>query len=140
MREKHLKANKGISMTDIVVAISILMLFVGVIGNLYYQVALQSNMIRLNTIAVYYSIKIAENIDRIAYDNVTNELNNNNTLKDNCKIEIIDPFKVTINVENYNKDDSSKKDIIKIVTIRVEYQFFQETRAYELKKLKIKEQ
>lgn len=140
MREKHLKANKGISMTDIVVAISILMLFVGVIGNLYYQVALQSNMIRLNTIAVYYSIKIAENIDRITYDNVTNELNNNNTLKDTCKIEIIDPFKVTINVENYNKDDSSKKDIIKIVTIRVEYQFFQETRAYELKKLKIKEQ
>lgn len=135
MKEKDLKANKGISMMDIVVAISILTLFVGVIGNLYYQVGLQSNMIHLNAIAVYYSIKIAENIDKIPYEQVTNDLNN--TLKETYNIN--DSFNASIHVENYNKDDSSQKDILKIVTIKIEYKCFQETRAYELKKLKIKE-
>lgn len=122
-------------MADLAAGIAILCIFVGVIGNLYYQIAFRSNMIRLNTIAIYYSVKIAEDIDRIAYEEVTNNLNTN--LK--TKYQIPDFLNVTINVRNYNEIDTTKQDIIKIVTIKVEYTFNNQTDYYQIEKLKIKE-
>lgn len=135
MKKQRLKANNGISMTDVIIAMMILCLFVGVIGNLYYQIALQSNMIRFNAVAVYYVVKIAEDLDRIPYEEVTNELNN--TIK--TTYQTPDLLTMTLNVQNYNETDSSKEDIIKIVTITAEYQCFGDTKVYEVKKLKIKE-
>lgn len=135
MNKKILKANNGISMTDVIIAMIILCMFVGVIGNLYYQISLQSNFIRLNTMAVYYTVKIAEDIDKMSYEEVTNDLNTN--LKINY--EIPDLFNITISVKNYNEIDTTKEDIIKIVNIKVEYEFNKQTKYYEIEKLKMKE-
>lgn len=135
MNKKILKANNGISMTDVIIAIIILCMFVGVIGNLYYQISLQSNFIRLNTIAVYYTVKIAEDIDKMPYEEVTNDLNTN--IK--TTYQIPDLFNATIEVQNYNEIDTTKEDIIKIVTIKIEYEFNKQTKYYEIEKLKIKE-
>lgn len=135
MKKIGLKQNKGMTMTDIIISIIILCLFTGVIGNLYYQIVFNNNMIKMNSIAVYYVVKISEEIDKISYEEVTSELAN--TLKE--KYSIPDSYVITINVENYNKDDSSKEDIIKIVTIKAEYKCFKEEQKYEIKKLKIKE-
>lgn len=135
MNKKILKANNGISMTDVIIAIIILCMFVGVIGNLYYQISLQSNFIRLNTMAVYYTVKIAEDIDKMPYEEVTNDLNTN--IK--TTYQIPDLFNATIEVQNYNEIDTTKEDIIKIVTIKIEYEFNKQTKYYEIEKLKIKE-
>lgn len=135
MKIKKLKTNQGISMVDVIIAIIILCMFVGVIGNLYYEIALESNMIKYNSIASYYTVKIAENIDRMPYESVTNNLNT--TLKEDYSFP--DLYNITIDVKNYNEDDTSKKDIIKIVTIRAEYQVFNDERSYQIKKIKIKE-
>lgn len=135
MKIKNLKANSGISMVDVIIAMLILCMFVGVIGNLYYQIAFQSNMIRYNAIAVYYTVKIVEHIDRISYEEVTDDLNN--TLKE--YYEIPDLFNITVDVQNYNETDTSKKDIIKIVTIKTEYEVLGSPQVYEVKTLKIKE-
>lgn len=135
MNIKKLKTNNGISMVDVMVAILILCMFVGVIGNLYYEILYQNNKIHLNAIAVYYTVKVAEEIDRISYEEVTNELNS--ILKDNFQIP--DLINVTVDIQKYNSDDTSKQDIIKIITIRAEYQVLNETEIYEIKKLKIKE-
>lgn len=135
MNKKNLKKNNGISMMDVILAIIILCIFVGVIGNLYYQIILNNNLIRLNAIAVYYAVKIAEDTDKMTYDEVNNDLNQN--LK--TKYDIPNLLNITVDVQNYNKNDSTKQDIIKILTINVEYKCFEESRFYELKKLKIKE-
>ena len=135
MEKTSLKQNKGMTMTDVIAAIIILCLFTGIIGNLYYQIVFNSNMIKLNSTAVYYVVKISEEIDKISYEEVTRELAN--TLKE--KYSIPDSYVITINVENYNKDDPSKEDIIKIVTIKAEYECFKEQKQYEIKKRKIKE-
>lgn len=135
MKIRNLKANNGISMVDLIIAVLILCMFVGVIGNLYYQIAFQSNMIRYNAIAVYYTVKIAEDTDRMSYEEVTNDLNN--ALKEDYQIP--DSFNITVDIENYNEDDTSKIDIIKIVNIRTEYEVLGSTQVYEIKKLKIKE-
>lgn len=135
MKKNKLKQNKGALMADAIAAIIILCIFTGVVGNLYYQIALNNNLVLLNANSVYYVVKIAEEIDRISYEDVTNELTN--TLKE--KYDIPDLYVINIKVENYNKEDSSKEDIIKIITIKSEYECFNQTGKYEIKKLKIKE-
>lgn len=135
MKKLKLKSNKGVSTVDVVTAVIILSLFVGIIGNLYYQIAKNNAMIRSNTIAVYYAIKIAEDIDKMSYENVENNLNENI----NKNYGLPENFDAKINIENYNKDDSSKQDIIKKVNITINYTFLKEERNYKIDKLKIKE-
>ena len=135
MKKINLKQNKGITMTDIVIAIIILCLFTGVVGNLYYQILSRSSMIRSNGVAIYYVVQVAERIDKIAYEEVTNELSA--SLKD--ELLIPDSFDITINVEKYSEMDTSKEDIIKLVTIKAEYEVLKEKKEFTIKKLKIKE-
>lgn len=135
MNIKKIKTSNGISMTDVIIAVLILCMFVGVIGNLYYKISYQSHMVRFDAIATYYTVKIAEEIDRISYEEVTNDLNT--TLKQTLGIP--DLINITVDVENYNSSDTSKKDIIKIVTIKAEYEVLNEKQTYEIKTLKVKE-
>lgn len=135
MKKLKLKSNNGVSTIDVVTAVTILSLFVGIIGNLYYQIVKNNAMIRSNTIAVYYAIKIAEDIDKMSYENVDNNLNENI----NQNYGLPENFDAKINVEKYNQDDSSKQDIIKKVNITINYTFLKEERNYKIDKLKIKE-
>lgn len=135
MKKIDLKANKGVTVTDVIVAVIILSLFVGIIGNMFYQIAKNSNMIRYNTIAVYYAIKIAENIDIMSYEEVTNELNNNIIEK----YEMPEGFDGIIEVSKCNEEDLTKEDIIKKVKITINYTFLNDQRSYKIEKLKIKE-
>ena len=135
MKKQYLKGNKGVTITDIVVAMIILSLFVGLIGNLYYQIALQNSIVQSNAVAAYYVVKIAEDIDKMPYESVTNELSN--TVKQTY--ELPDGINIMITVEKYSEIDPTKEDIVKTVSIRAEYECFEQTRVYEVKKLKIKE-
>ena len=120
---------------DVVIGMLILCLFVGVIGGLFYQIGLNSKIMESNAVATNYAIKIAEDIDKMAYDDVTNNLNS--TLLTGYNIQ--DNFSVNIDVKNYNESDPSKEDIIKIVDITVNYNIFDRDETYKIKKLKIKE-
>lgn len=135
MKKINWKANKGVTMNDIVIAMIILSLFVGVISSLFYQIAYHNTSIQMNAMAVHYAVRIAESIDKMKYEEVDETLNN--TL--NETYELPDSFNATIKVDNYSQNDTSKLDIIKIVRIEVDYEFMNETRSYGLKKLKIKE-
>lgn len=135
MKKNFLKRNAGVTLSDTVVAIIILSLFVGVIGNLYYQILKNSTIANLNAMALYYSIKLAEDTDRIAYEEVTNDLNNNILQKYNMP----ENFNMTIDVENYSNSNLNKEDIIKKVKITVNYTYLNEQNKYEIEKLKIKE-
>lgn len=135
MKINKLKSNKAVIMSDVIIAIIILSLFVGVIGSLIYQVTKNNEKIRMNAIATDYVIKIAEDIDKMKYEDVTNDLNNNLTQI----YDINDKYQITLEVQNYNEIDTSKKDIIKIVKIQIQYTALGDTQEFTIKKLKIKE-
>ena len=120
MEKRNFKKNKGLTTADVVVAISILTLFVGVIGNLYYQLAQKSYMVRFNTIAVYYSIKVAEDIDKMPYEEVSDNLNT--TIKETYQLP--EGINIVVEVHNYNE---------------TQYQYWNDTNEYQIKKLKVKE-
>ena len=135
MNIKKMKSNNAISMVDIIIAVVVLSLFVGVIGSLYYQIAFNSSLIKNNAVATYYAIKIAEDIDIMPYEEVSTTINEN--LK--TKYEIPDNFNVTVEVKNYNEEDTTKEDILKIVTINIEYTCLKQNQKYKLEKVKVKE-
>lgn len=132
---KKLKSNKGISMADVVIALLILIILSGVIGNILYQIAYNNAALRMNAIATDYAVKVAEYIDKIPYENVINGMQ----ITEINGEQIIDKFNVSIEVENYNNNDSTKEDIIKKVIITVNYNILKETKNYKIQKLKIKE-
>ena len=139
-----MKSNKGVTLYDVIIAITVLSLFVGLIGTLFYQIVYNNNLIKYNAIATHFAVRVAEDIDKIPYENITNQyLNNyisNATNTDNTKIyNLPEDFNINVNIRNYNENDNSKEDILKIATIEVSYRCFNEDFSYKLQKLKIKE-
>ena len=135
MIKKFLTEKKGITIVDAVLATTILCLFVGVIGNLYYLIASSNMKISLNAIATYYVVKIAEDIDKMPYEEVSNSLNDN--LKN--QYHYLDMITMSIDVDNYNEGNPAKQDVLKTVTIEAKYKVFNSEQSYKIKKLKIKE-
>lgn len=132
---RGIKSNKGATVTDVVTGVLILVMFTGILTTSFYNIYKHSVLIKYNSQAVDYTIKILEYTDRIKYEEVTNDLNN--TIKE--KFSIKDNFNVKLEVENYNKEDEQKEDIIKIVKATVNYKVAGEEHSYSVQKLKIKE-
>ncbi len=133
---KNIKSNRGVSITDLVIALIILSVFAGGIGNLLYQLAYNNASLRMSAIAADYAVKEAEYIDKIAYEDV--QTLNEKITQINGE-DVLDAFTIKLYVENYNNADETKKDIIKKVTITVNYNILKDEKSYKIEKLKIKE-
>ena len=133
---KNIKSIRGVSITDVVIALIILTIFTGVIGNLIYQIAYNNAALRVNAIAVDYAVKEAEYIDKIAYEDV--QTSNEKITQINGE-DVLDAFTVKLDVEDYKGNDETKQDIIKKVTITVNYNILKDEKSYKIEKLKIKE-
>ena len=75
MKTLYLKNKKGVTMMDLAIAVTILSVFTGIVGRLYVLIAQNNIIIRQNAIATYYVVRIAEDIDKMTYEEVTNALN-----------------------------------------------------------------
>lgn len=128
------KLNRGVTLTDLVIAILIIGIFTGILTSGFTKIYRNNIYIKENEQAQYYAIRTLEDIDRMPYENVTNTLNLELAEKYN-----IDENYLSINIENYNKDDPNKEDIIKIVTVTINYKVLNQDIQYSLKKVKIKE-
>ena len=128
------KLNRGVTLTDLVIAILIIGIFTGILTNSFTKIYRNNIYIKENEQAQYYAIRTLEDIDRMPYKNVKSTLTEELTEKYN-----IDRNYLSIDVENYNKDDQNKEDIIKIVTVTINYKVLNENRQYSIKKIKIKE-
>ena len=132
---KKIKENKAATMTDVVIGVIILIMFTGILTTSFYNIYSHNIAIRMNAVAVDYTIKILEDIDKMSYEEVTNDLNN--TISEDYDIK--ENYIINIDVKNYNKNDETKQDIIKIVKVTVKYKVFKNEQEYTVKKLKIKE-
>lgn len=130
---KKIKSNKGVSLVDIGVAIIIIMLLGATIANMFYQIYYNVSMIRLNATAVNYAVNILEDIDRLAYEDVDNDLLISNDY------DLASMFEASIDVEKYIENNPEKEDIIKIVTLTIKYKMSGDSEEITFKKLKIKE-
>lgn len=128
---RKLKSNKGFTMQDVVLGVIILTIFAGTIAGSYlaiYKIQVQT---QLTTVASLYGIQILENIDRKAYEDVTNGMEE--AYKQAYGIS--DKMGLKIEIAQYNEDDT-----IKQVRVTLTYQIAGNKEELVLEKMKIKEQ
>ena len=68
------------------------------------------------------------------YNEVQNDLNTTIT-----NYDYPDIITMSLTVDEYNENDSTKENILKPVTIEAKYKVFNSEQIYKVKKLKIKE-
>ena len=127
---KNLKSNKGFTMQDVIIAIAILTLFAGTIAGSYLAIYKIQAETQITAVATLYGIQILENIDRIAYEDVKN------VMEDTYKqaYGISDQMDLRIEVSQYNSENT-----IKMVKLTLSYQVAGNKEDLVLEKLKVKE-
>ena len=127
---KKLKSNKGFTMQDVVLGMIILTIFAGTIAGTYLTIYKIQAETQMTAVASLYGIQILENIDRIAYEDVKNGM------EDSYKqaYGISDKMALKIEVSQYNEEDT-----MKMIKLTLTYEIAGNTEELVLEKLKVKE-
>ncbi len=128
------KSNSGFTMYDLIVAIAIITLFTGTIGTLVYNGTKADYKIKLTGLATNYAIQILEEIDKIPYEEVQNDMEYYYINKFN----IPQGFDITIEVTNYN-EGNDMQDLIKKVKLTITHEFLEESESFVVSHLKVRE-
>lgn len=134
----NLKSNKGFTLQDLILAIMILMLFVGTVGSLFISVYQVNADTKVDALTTIYAIKILEYIDKINYEEVTEAKKASLISKMQTELDIPNSLRVSLNITNYNPDWSSK-DYVKQVKLTIDYTFNKKDKQISINRLKVKE-
>ena len=145
---KIFRGHKGIIVSDAIVAILLLLLFVGIITSLMSNVFFESAKIKISSQQMDYATEIFEYVEKLRYEEVTENnliqyVNNKNVeyVKAGTSIEEIDEnvsYKIAIKVETYIPTDETlpKLDLIKTVTLTIENNLADESYMTTISKIK----
>ena len=131
------KNNKGFTTTDIVIAIIIIVLFSSIIATAYYNYYLSVTSKNSTAIATNCIIDVIENVEMMNYDDVTIESVNSKIQELYNNKTIPQQYTITANLQKYNETsgNTDKEDIIKILTVKVNYQLAKRTNELEIRRL-----
>ena len=126
---------------DIGIAITLFVIFAGIVGNLYYQIAFYNLRVRYDGLVAYNVVRLAEYIDENPIDDITNKTNSE--LKDLLKYPYPDNLEMEMKVNDKDTltDDKTQNGnaIIKIVNISAKYQIMGKEFEFSVDKLKMAE-
>ena len=131
---KRIKSNQAFTMQDLVIAIMVLLLFVGTIGGTYLAIYQVQADTKLDSVATLYMIQMLEYIDKIGYDEVTNGMEK--TLR--TQFAVPSRFEIAIDVSSYLPSKDSM-DLVKRVKLTMHYTFQKQERNIVIENLKVKE-
>lgn len=132
---KKIKSENGFTMEDLMIALVIIMIFVGVITTTMYTVYKLNIETNLTSQMTSYAVQILEDIDKISYEEVNSDLASTY----NEKFSIPSSFKIDIQVSNYGEGTENIKDIMKIVNLKISYTLQGNEEQFSVQRLKIKE-
>ena len=131
--EKIKKSNKGATLADLVIACIIIILLGGTIITSFMKIYTEIMMVRLNALAINTAINILEKVDELPYKDIDNNLDIDDLVEVNNGVEY------EFSVKNYNENDNTKQDVIKIVTLKVKYSIQNKEEQVIISKLKVRE-
>lgn len=134
MIKTNIKSNSGFTITDLVVALIIFLIFSGLVVTAFYSSYVVNSKTKITASATNYSIQILEDIDKITYDEVQNGMEN--TYRQ--KFSIPDGYSLKMKVTNYN-EGNNKEDLIKNVELTIEYKIAGDNEKIVINKIKVKE-
>lgn len=139
------KQNNGFTTADLAVAVVILMIFVSLIATAFYNYYMSVTQKNRSAMATNCAIDVIEQTKKMNYEEVTQESINRliENLKNGIEIEsgntifIPQPYEVTAQVEKYNEtqNNTTKQDLIKRLTVTVQYVAGNKMETIEMSKL-----
>lgn len=160
MKKIQLKSNRGFATSDALIAILIIALFSGLIASVSYNIYLVNSHIKRMSKANGYITEVFQYVDKIYYDDVTEKnlteyFNNKyyysegNVAKSNAEVKIKEasdeilntPFKIFLKITNYNETEGNtdKLDLVKEITMTVEYAIGNREEKIEMTTIKKRE-
>ncbi len=132
--------NKGFTTAEIIISITIIILFTAIITSAFYNYYISVQSKNRKTIATNIIIDIIENVEMMEYEEISQDIVNTliQTLKDNGTIQ--NGYSVMATLIKYNEIEGNedKKDLIKILTVKVEYTVSNKQEKNEVRRLIIK--
>lgn len=126
--------NKGVTGIDLVLSITILVIFSGTIIGIMSSIYKISQEIEKSANAMSYATIILEKVDEKSYEEVTSDFVTN--LINNNEIKISDDYSVTFSVTPAGEEN---EDLVKKVNVNVTYNVNGKDKSIIINKLKIKE-
>ena len=133
MKTKKFMNNRGITTGDIVISVIIIILFVTIITNSFYNYYISVQYKKRKRVAVNAVIDIIEGVEAMKYSEVSDTSVKalvNNIVNDKG-------YTVTTTVQNYNEmpNNTGKQDVIKILTVQIKYSVNKKEEVFEVKRL-----
>ena len=132
------KNEKGVTIIDLVIAIIIMSVFVGVITTLMAKIYKQSIEVQVSSNAMAYATTVLEKIDEKSFEEVQKP-SFLQKLKESGEITIPEEYTIELNVENPENVSEEITDFIKKATVTVKYKIKNEEKSISISKLKVKE-
>lgn len=132
------KNEKGVTIIDLVIAIIIMSVFVGVITTLMAKIYKQSIEVQVSSNAMAYATIVLEKIDEKSFEEVQKP-SFLQKLKESGEITIPEEYTIELNVENPENVSEEITDVIKKATVTVKYKIKNEEKSISISKLKVKE-
>lgn len=137
-KQLNIKGNNGITGIDLVVAIIIITIFIGLLTNLMVGLYKQATDIQKSANAMSYATQILEKVDEKTFEEVK-DLNFVENLKNSGEITIPEGYTVTYEVSDLPDVASEVNEVMQKVKVRIDYKILNEEKSMFLMKLKIKE-
>lgn len=137
-KKNRYKREEGVTIIDLVIAIIIMSVFVGVITTLMTGIYKQSLEVQISSNAMSYATIILEKIDEKSFEEVQNP-NFVENLKASGEVTIPEEYTIKLNVENPDNVSEEVSDVIKKATVTVNYKIRNEEKSISISKLKVKE-
>lgn len=132
-----IKQNKGFTSQDVVISIIIIVIFVSLITTLFYNFYISTSAKNRNAIALNCIIDVIEQAKMLKYDELDQTKIEEllGTLKSNKTIP--NGYEVSVELQKYNEleGNTDKKDLIKILKVKVQYLVGQKTEKIEISTL-----
>lgn len=132
-----MNSQKGLTAADIAIAVIIIVIFVGTISSGFYNYYMASTSVSRGSAALSYTIDVIETVEQMNYEDVTEENINREIQELYNKKAISTPYKVTATVQKYNEiqGNENKKDLIKILTVTVNYEMNKKVEKIQISRL-----
>lgn len=137
-KKNRYKREEGVTIIDLVIAIIIMSIFVGVITTLMTGIYKQSLEVQISSNAMSYATIILEKIDEKSFEEVQNP-NFVENLQASGEVTIPEEYTIKLSVENPDNASKDVSDVIKKATVTVCYKIRNEEKSISISKLKVKE-
>ena len=132
---KMWKSQSGYTGIDVAISIVILLIFTALISTIFVNIYIQYSEAQRNSIASSYIAYISESVDKMYYQDVSNE-NITSIIND---MNISSGYTVTATVVKYQPEGNNSMDLVKTVKINVSYKVGNTTKNLSVDRIKAKE-